>query len=172
MEINVELLKQGDNNEFDSFVHNYRLSAENFAMNIVHDNYLAQDIVQDSFAKLYVYRDRIDKNKSIKSYFFSIIRNKAIDHIRKSKREMFLEFEIINCSSPENIILKQERNELINETINRLKPIQRYAIYLYVYENLNYKEIALVLGKTEKQIKAIIYRARKKLKTKLIVSID
>ena len=172
MEINVDLLVKGDTNEFEKFVHSYRVSAETFAMNIVHDNYLVQDIVQDSFAKLYVYRDKIDPDKSLKGYFFSIVRNLAVDHIRKSKKVMYKEFEVIDNITPENIILKQERNILINKNINNLRPIQRYAIYLYVYESLNYKEIGMVLGKTDKQIKGIIFRARKKLKKNMGLVID
>ncbi|GKX32233.1 RNA polymerase subunit sigma-24 [Vallitalea longa] len=172
MEINIDLLIKGDTGEFEKFVHIYRVSAEIFAMNIVHDNYLVEDIVQDSFAKLYVYRDKINPDKSLKAYFFSIVKNLAIDNIRKSKKVMYKEFEIIDTVSPENIMLKQERNNFINENINNLKPLQRYAIYLYVYENLNYKEIGTVLGKTDKQIKAIIFRARKKLKKNMGLVID
>ena len=92
MDWNIDLLKEGDKNEFEKFVHLYRESAENFAMKLVNDIYTAQDIVQESFAKFYVYRDKLDNNKSVKAYFFSIIHNKCVDYVRKRNKEVYKEF--------------------------------------------------------------------------------
>ena len=81
------LIKQGDTESFEQFVLYYRKKAELFALNIVKDRHLSEEIVQDSFVKLYVYRDRIDESKSLKAYFFSIVHNRAIDTIKKNKKE-------------------------------------------------------------------------------------
>lgn len=167
MDINIQLIKQGDCEEFEKFVLNYRTKGESFALNMVHDKGLAQDIVQDSFVKIYVYRDKIDEGLSLKSYFFTIIKHKIIDHMRKTKREMYTSFSIENTFSPEDILLKQEQYHVLNKEINGLKSIYRLVLYLHVYQDLSYKEIAEILGKTEGQVKALLFRARKKLKSKL-----
>ncbi len=167
MDINIELIKQGDPDEFEKFVHRYRAMGENFAFNMVHDRDLAGEIVQDSFVKIYVYRDKINEKLSIKSYFFTIIKNKAIDYMRRTKREVYTSFAIGSTVSPEDLLVKQEKYLVLNDQINNLKPIHRMVLYLYVYQDLAYGEIADILGKTEGQVKSLLFRARKKLKGKL-----
>lgn len=168
MEINIQLIKQGDHDAFEDFVHQYRVMGENFAYNMVHDRDLAGEIVQDSFVKIYVYRDKIAEHLSLKSYFFTIIKNKVIDYMRKTRREVYTSFTVDSpTESLENQMLKRERYLVLNREINALKPIHRLVIYLYVYEELTYGEIARVLDKTEGQVKSLMFRARKKLKSKL-----
>ncbi len=87
--------------------------------------------------------------------------------MRKMKREVYNSFAIESTISPEDILLKREKYHVLNEQINGLKSIYRMVLYLYVYQDLTYKEIAEILGKTEGQIKALLFRARKKLKSKL-----
>ncbi len=87
--------------------------------------------------------------------------------MRKTKREMYTSFSIENTYSPEDILLKQEQYHVLNKEINGLKSIYRLVLYLHVYQDLTYKEIAEILGKTEGQVKALLFRARKKLKSKL-----
>ena len=64
--------------------------------------------------------------------------------------------------------MAREERERIFDTVSRLKPEYRTALYLFAYEQMNYREIAKVMGKTQAQIKITLHRARKSLKKQLL----
>jgi RNA polymerase sigma-70 factor (ECF subfamily) len=133
-------------------------------MQFIHDYHIAEDIAQESFANIYVYKERYNFKASFKTYLFTILRNKSIDYIRKNKRMILEEIEVINEVSSEDLIIRQEQNNYVKSTINKLKDDYKIAIYLIDYNDMSYEEAASVMGKNSVQIKILIYRARKKLK--------
>lgn len=160
--------QKGDKEAFEELILKYRDNAVNFATRFVHDYYIAEDIVQECFAYLYVNRGKYNIKFSFKTYLFTMIKNKAIDYIRKWNRvSPYSEVEIneINTNSPEEIYLQKEENEEINQNIKKLKDDYRTVVYLIDYEGFTYKETATIMKKTVSQIKIMVYRARKKLKT-------
>lgn len=167
MSINIQKIKNGDHEEFEYFVRLYKDAAFRFAVKLLADVDLAEDIVQDSFVKLYVYREKIDLHKSLKSYLFTIIHNKVVDYHRTEKLHTnFLPKifkEKLEVKSPENILLEKEKFETINANITKLDSIKRKALYLYSYEEMSYAEVADTLNISLSKTKIIIYRARKEL---------
>lgn len=130
----------------------------------------AEDIAQDVFAHVYIYKEKYDFNYSFKTYIFRIGKNKAIDFMRKQSRLSFNAYdEALEMSSDyktiEDKIIKTEEKLLIYDSFKRLKPEYQRALYLYVFEELSYKEIAKVMGKSLPQIKILIHRARNFIKT-------
>ena len=130
----------------------------------------AEDIAQDVFAHVYIYKEKYDFNYSFKTYIFRIGKNKAIDFMRKQSRLSFNAYdEALEMSSDyktiEDKIIKTEEKLLIYDSFKKLKPEYQRALYLYVFEELSYKEIAKVMGKSLPQIKILIHRARNFIKT-------
>lgn len=154
----------GDDTAFESLVLKYRQGAIQFSMQFVHDYHIAEDIAQDSFASIYVYKERYNFKASFKTYLFTIIKNKSIDYIRKGKREVLEESEVVCDYSAEELVIKQEEKIHLKNTINQLKDDYKIAIYLIDYNDMSYEEAGKVMGKSTVQIKILIYRARKKLK--------
>lgn len=135
------------------------------------DLYIAEDIAQDVFAHIYVHKDNYNENYSFKTFIYTIGKNKAIDYIRKQSKVdltpfdkdsdyLFTEYEIL-----EDTIVKDEDKRLLFDSLNKLKPDYARAIYLVAFEELPYKDISKVLGKTLPQTKVLIHRARKSLKS-------
>lgn len=166
MDIDSKLMKefqQGNKESFEKLIVRHRASALTFAKKIIKDPHLGEDMVQESFADLYVYRDRFNTNYSFKTYLFTIIRNKCIDYIRKNKALIFEEIHKAANYTVEKEILSKEQNSIIFKKINQMKEDYKIALYLVEYEELSYSEIANIMGKNLGQIKTLIYRARKKL---------
>lgn len=162
----MKKFQQGSEQCFEKLIIKYRAAAICFAQRYTLDKYIAEDVAQESFAYLYVYKDKYDSKYSFKTYLFTIIRNKSIDYYRKIKREDF-EYDLRNLSSldtPEDIILRDERKNLFKNNINRLKEDYKTAIYLIDYEEFSYKEAGKIMGKNLAQMKILVYRARRKLK--------
>lgn len=154
----------GDEPAFEALVLKYRQAAVQFSLQFIHDYYVAEDIAQESFADIYVYKERYNFRASFRTYLFTIIRNKSIDYIRKNKRVLLQEVEVISEASTEDFIIKQEEKAHLKNTINMLKDDYKIAIYLIDYNNMSYEEAAKIMGKSSVQIKILIHRARKKLK--------
>mgnify|MGYP000894725656 CR=1 FL=1 len=168
MEERLKLLKEGNQQAFEKFVIEYRKEAVNFAVSILKDYHIAEDIVQDSFAFIYVYRERIRDYSTLKSYLFSIIHNKAVDYIRKNNRNINLDLDAISTfspDSPEEQILNKEREKSFIRSFNNLNEKYKVVLYLYAFQELSYREISEVMGVSLAQVKINIFRGRKKLKS-------
>ncbi len=164
MDEQLQLLKDGNEEAFEEFVLKYRKEAVNFALNILKDYYAAEDIVQDSFAIFYVYRERLKNYSTLKSYLFSIIHNKSVDYIRKNNRNIYTNYDTSSTISPEEIVINKEKEEKFMESFDKLSENQKNILYLYAFQQMSYKEISEVLEMSLAKVKITIFRARKKLK--------
>ncbi len=164
MDERLKLLKDGNESAFEEFIQRYRKEAVNFALNILKDYYIAEDIVQDSFATFYVYRDRLKSYSTLKSYLFSIIHNKSVDYIRKNNRKTYYDYDSASTISPEEIVINKEKKEKFMKSFSKLNEEQKNVLYLYAFQQMTYKEIAEVLGMSLAKVKITIFRARKELK--------
>lgn len=126
----------------------------------------AEDIIQETIYKYFIYIDSIDENK-VKSWLFKVSINSYYDLVRKQKREekLLLNFELhdlINEETPENILVNNSQLELVNNTLNRLNPSYKKLLILKYSVGLKYQEIANVLSTSQEIVKTNLYRARRK----------
>jgi RNA polymerase sigma-70 factor (ECF subfamily) len=134
------------------------------------DIYIAEDIAQDVFAYVYVNKEKYNENYSFKTFIYTLGKNKAIDYIRKQSKQQLMTFDkddeylFEEIENLEDKIIKNEENRLLLDSLKQLKPEYEKVIYLLALEELSYKEIGRILGKTLPQTKVLIYRARKALR--------
>jgi RNA polymerase sigma factor (sigma-70 family) len=149
-------------------VQEYNRSVEEFADSVyrfirgnLKDEERANDIVQDSYEKLWRRVAEIDY-AVVKSWLFTTAYNNMIDIIRKEKRMTSLEpvheDELIYESEYSDL------NDILNEALLRLPEHQKISVMLRDYEGYSYKEIGDITGFSEAQVKINIYRARIALK--------
>lgn len=130
-----------------------------FALRLCRDESSAEDLVQDTFEKVWIKHEEISFGK-VKSYLFTTLHNRFVDTSRKSKPASLEDQSTMNASynSP-NIDL----NEILHNALNQLSEIQRSAVLLRDYEGYNYEEIGEILNLNSSQVKVYIFRARKQL---------
>uniref|UniRef100_UPI003216ECAA RNA polymerase sigma factor n=1 Tax=uncultured Draconibacterium sp. TaxID=1573823 RepID=UPI003216ECAA len=155
-------------NEYNQAVNDFSDRLYRFVLKSIKDVHKAEDIVQDSYEKLWKNVDNVDGNK-VKSYLFTTAYHTMIDRIRKEKRSSLTEDLNIPEESHENNYSDLE--EVLKEAVNRLPEIQRMVLLLRDYEGYNYNEIGELTKLSESQVKVYIYRARVFLK-KYIGSIE
>jgi RNA polymerase sigma factor (sigma-70 family) len=147
--------------EYNRSVEEYADSVYRFIRGNLRDEERANDIVQDSFEKLWRHVAEIDY-KVAKSWLFRTAYNNMIDIIRKEKRITTLgtahENELVYESQYSDL------NEILNEALSRLPEQQKISIMLRDYEGYSYKEIGDIMDSNEAQVKINIYRARMALK--------
>ncbi len=123
----------------------------------------ANDIVQESFEKLWKNRKKVPLNKA-KSWLFTTAHNMLINHTRKH-RALLMEDQ--NCNEPMSYGHSYELRDLIEQALEGLPEIQRQIILLRDLEGYNYKEIGEILHLNESQVKVYLFRGRQKVKHKL-----
>ena len=158
----MEAVKDGDRESFEALVLKHRKAAIRFAQKFVGEEFMAEDIVQESFAIIYMKRKEYIPKYTFKTYLYTIIRNKCIDYLRKQKNYVSDHMEFAIESAENEVIHRENIKEAMGIFWGLKKEYQR-VIYLYEYENMSYKEIAVIMNKTVAQIKITIYRARKKI---------
>lgn len=129
---------------------------------------MAQDVVQDTFEKLWVKINHVEF-ATAKSYLFTAAYHTMIDAIRKDKKHADIteeNHEHYNTASQYTDVKK-----VLNMALAKLPEIQRVVITLRDYEGYSYEEIGQITTLSESQVKVYIYRARVFLKNYL-VSLD
>jgi RNA polymerase sigma factor (sigma-70 family) len=147
--------------EYNGAVDEYADAVYRFIRADLRDDDRANDIVQDSYEKLWKHVAEIDYSVA-KSWLFSTAYHTMIDIIRKEKRMTGLE----ESSEADLLIDSQytDLNEILHAALERLPEQHRSVVLLRDYEGYSYKEIGEITGLSEAQVKINIYRGRMALK--------
>ena len=142
------------------------------ALRITLDRAEAEDVVQEALIKVWNKRNEWQQLDSVEAYCLAVTRNLAIDYSeRKGTQSVELTSDAEQpdtTAGPHEQLVYEERMAWINRLMNRLPEKQRLAMQLRDIEGKNYKEIAMALGQTEEQVKVNIFRARQKIRKKLL----
>lgn len=132
-----------------------------FILKNLRDSFEADNIVQNTFEKLWLKREEIVFEKA-KPYLFKVAYNNMIDVIRQNKKivQMDVETHDREADSQEYSGL----HEALNIGLAKLPEKQRTVVTLRDYEGYSYDEIAEITELSLQQVKVYIYRARLTLK--------
>jgi RNA polymerase sigma factor (sigma-70 family) len=147
--------------EYNKCVDQFSDGVYRFILHNIKDKEEAQDIVQDTFEKLWLTHANVNFEKS-KSYIFTTAYRTMVDKIRRSKKMTRMEDEHLDTmkTDPGQSDLKT----VVRDAVSRLPEIQQSVIMLRDYEGYSYEEIGEITGLNESQVKVYIYRARTTLK--------
>ena len=148
-------------NEYNNTVNKYSDNVYRFILKNLKNEERSQDVVQDSYEKLWINRKAVIYEKA-KSYLFTTAYRTMIDVIRKEKRmSPTSERQVFESIHEDNY---SDIQEVLHDAIKQLSETKRSVIMLRDYEGYSYKEIAEITELTEPQVKVYIYRARVFLK--------
>lgn len=135
---------------------------------IVGDAALAEDLVTDTFLRVYRYRERYRPGRAFLPWMLSIARNLALGEVRRTRlRRGLLEQWRPADPPPAPSGLQDGVSEAVRAALLRLPEDQRTAVVLREYQGLSYREIGEVLGCSEEAARARAYRARAGLRKDL-----
>jgi RNA polymerase sigma factor (sigma-70 family) len=154
--------------EYNRAVDLYSDRVYRFILKNVKDNYKAEDIVQDSYEKLWQNCGSVNFLK-VRQYLFTTAYHTLIDRIRKEKRISSMEDLKLGEHSHEEHF--SDIKEVLDMAVEKLPEVHRMVLLLRDYEGYSYKEIADLASLSETQVKVYIYRARVFLKD-FIGSVD
>ncbi|HNY90280.1 MAG TPA: sigma-70 family RNA polymerase sigma factor [bacterium] len=156
----VSRCRNGDDRAFAELVSCYQKPVYNLALRITRSGALAEEVTQSTFVKVYERFGSFKTGLSLFSWIYRIAMNEAINEYRRGKRRSSLdETRIMSAAEP-----SFELAEAIQEALMQLKPDDRALIVLRHFQNLGYREIAVIMDRSESRIKSQLFRARSSLK--------
>jgi RNA polymerase sigma-70 factor (ECF subfamily) len=151
--------------EYNNAVREFGDHVYRFILRSIKDSHRADDIVQDSYEKLWRCVTEIEYG-AVRSWLFSTAYNRMIDVIRKDSR--LVDVEYYDDSSLYAEESSSDLNEVLHRALETLPPAQRSVILLRDYEGYSYKEIADITALSEAQVKSYIFRGRVALRNYLV----
>ncbi len=169
----IEKLKSGDPGSFSDIFSAYYKDLVFFAYSFTHELSSAEDIVQDTFVKLWDDHEKLNVTVSLKSILLKTIQNKCIDWHRHRKIVNNSSTYIIDNSplyeyDTDNYILRSELEEIIEKAIAILPEKFKETFEMNRFEGLKYQEIATKLNVSVRTIEVRISKALELLRRSLI----
>lgn len=171
-EILVEQLKEGSRAAFDALYEKYRNQAIRTAYLITGNLADSEDIVQDTFVKIYLHSEKLKNNDGFKAWMMRILVRTAWKASKKKSRE-FPDEEAVSKAEdrmePSSLekVMQHEEAENLNAVIKSLPVKQRTVVILFYYNSFSVSEIAEMLNIMEGTVKSRLHTARKRMKKAL-----
>ena len=137
-----------------------------FVKNWLADPHEASDIVHETMLEVWRRADRFQGRSSLKSWIYSIARNKSIDKNRKSSRLSYTDDMPDTADDEANPLEALELSQdavHLKDCIAKLSETHRRMIHLAFYEDLSYREICEIEGCPVGTVKTRILHAKKLL---------
>lgn len=147
----------------------YRIYFEdvyNFLLSLTRNKEIAQDITSETFLKVILNSKKIEKVDNVKAYVFTIAKNTYINYYRKNKNVLNTDdiekFDKSLNSFEDDFINNDQMNKL-NFAIEKLDEPYKSITKLRL-NDMSFKEIGKIYGKTDNWACVCFYRAKDKLK--------
>ena len=174
----IERFQKGDREAFEKIVERYKDQLLNFAYRFLGSRQEAEDVVQDTFLRVYRNRKAYRRVARFSTWIYTIAGNLAKTELRKRKRRKLFsisdlgfeekDYEISDLShNPEDDVEGTLKEEIIQSEIEKLPPKFREVIILRDVQGLSYEEIALILKIPIGTVKSRVNRARLRLQKRL-----
>jgi RNA polymerase sigma-70 factor, ECF subfamily len=174
--------KAGDQSAFDYLVQKYRRPMVSFMYRMARNAAAAEDLAQEVFLRVYRSRASYEASAKFTTWLYRIATNLAVNHARDTRHERpevqvsldepneesgtTLELPDGNLTA-EQVMVRRERMQAIRSKVEALPEQQRLAVIMHKYQQMDYKQIAEVLKKSESATKSLLFRAYETLREQL-----
>lgn len=137
-----------------------------YAAGIVNDPHAAQDVVQNTFIKLFrLWKPGLQPSDTLRGWLYRVTHNEAIDYLRRERRISLLHVRQAEETPPADPPGEghSERLEAVLAGVRKLDPAERQVLLLRLQEGLSYRDISRITGRTEGNVGCILHHAVRKL---------
>lgn len=135
---------------------------------LTHSNDIAEELTQETFCKVVKKIDTYKGDCKMSVWLCQIAKNLWYDRCRKNKKIVNVdETDLLNLQSleiTEDIVIFNEEKMSLYKKMQSLDEKTREVIYLRITGELSFKEIGIILNKTENWARVTFYRGKQKLK--------
>ena len=182
IESDLELMlrvRDGDAASFEVLLRRHRVPLVSFFRRMLRDEALAEDLAQEVFLRVYKSRERYQPEARFTTWLYRIATNLALNAIRDRKDQVtdtagedddgsaVLERFVDPHPTVEQRLVQDDRQRLIRQAVEALSENQRAAVILHKYQEVDYRQIAGILGVSESAVKSLLFRAYETLRVRL-----
>ncbi len=182
LERDAELMlrvREGDASSFALLLERHRAPVIHFLYRMVQNQAVAEELAQEVFLRVYRSRGTYEPTAKFTTWLFRIATHLALNSIRDGKNEKgqeSLDAEINDAPvrqvadrgpTIEQRLVYNARLEEVRRAIQTLPEKQKAAVLMHKYEEMEYSQIAAVLGCSESAVKSLLFRAYETLRARL-----
>ena len=165
---------------FEEMVENFQHRLVSVMHHLVGNAEEAEDLAQEVFLRVYRARKKYRPRSKFSTWLFTIANNLALNALRTRQRKPAVPLNIhdsgplgprpaeqlvkAKTSSPSTRIQNVELVAIIRQALENLNERQRMAVLLNKFEDMNYSEIAEIMGMSSQAVKSLLSRARANLR--------
>ena len=152
--------------DFDALYREARDDVFAYAATLLRDSAAAEDVTAQAFERAYKRRSRFDARRgSPRAWLFGIVRNAALDELRRRKRDANAEIPAPPGEpGPDEVAELAAQRDAIRKALSRLQSRDREVIALKYHAELSNAELAAVLGVSPTNAGTLLHRAMTKLR--------
>ena len=179
-------LREGDTTALASIVEKYGKLAYRLAIQITKNHEDANDVMQETFLKVYESIGSFRKESAFETWLYRIIVNQALNMVKRRERrressfsdadEIDLRFNLPGSSSyansPHDDVEKKELQKWVTQAVDSLSAKHRTVVILHEFEGLTHPQIATILNCSEGTVRSRLHYARRKLRDLLKPYVD
>jgi len=175
-------VKAGDQAAFEYLVQKFRRPMVSFMYRMSRNAGAAEDLAQEVFLRVYRSRESYEASAKFTTWLYRIATNLAVNHARDTRHER--PEVTVSLDEPdeesgttielpdggmnaEQMMVRRERMLAIRRKVEALPELQRLAVIMHKYQQMDYKQIAEVLKKSESATKSLLFRAYETLREQL-----
>ena len=166
-EVLIRRIANGDQLAMRTLFARHRLAVYRWLLRLVDDEALADDLLSDVFLDVWRKASSFERRSLVSTWLLAIARHKALS-ARRRRTDVELNNDLAStvadpADSPELVLERKNREELLRHSLARLSPEHGEVIDLTYYHGKSIKEIADIIGINEATVKSRTFYARKKL---------
>src|ERR1700690_3136602 len=172
-------VKDGDGASFTELLEKHRSPGGPFLFRMVQDHAVSEELAQEVFLRVYRSRNTYEPTAKFTTWLFRIATHLALNWLRDGKNERGQErLDDSTGDGPvrevpdrritvEQRMLYEVRLDEVRRAIAALPEKQRAAVLMHKYEEMEYSQIARVLGCSDSAVKSLLFRAYEALRARL-----
>ncbi len=155
----------------EALVETYSALLFRVAHSVLRSRAEAEDVVQDVFVRVLKHCQSLREVRDVRVWLVRIAWNLALDHRRRSRPEHLDEIfagSLTSACIPADEALEQtQRIKAVLREMERLPRGERHVLLLSAIEEIGTAEIGQILGRSESAVRALLFRARTRLRERL-----
>jgi RNA polymerase sigma-70 factor, ECF subfamily len=184
----IERAQAGDRSAFELLVQRYDRQVLRLALNVLGSAEDARDVYQEAFLKIYRNLHRFRFECAFYTWIYRIVTNICLDHLRRRRSHPEEQPPLLRTASsgerrdadffdhqqetgtysdPERQVLGHEIGRQVEAALQALSPRERMVFEMRHYQGMKLRAIGEALGTTEETVKNSLFRATRKLRTRL-----
>ncbi|UFT99574.1 sigma-70 family RNA polymerase sigma factor [Radiobacillus kanasensis] len=154
--------------DIDGIYHAYFQDVYRFLLSLCRDHHTAEDLVQETFFRAYLYIEHYAGGKA-KTWLFTVAYRAFIDHYRKQKRTVIKDRSFFHKlfdkrkSVEDSVVIGEEIQEVIH-LLEDLPIKHKHAVLLHDFHGLSQKEAAFVMDVQISHFKVLLFRGRQAIR--------